>query len=72
MVEIFKRFLWKGTNKAKKWALLSWKWLSKKINRRRIRAARSIYTKPGNGGEIMVEIDTRWRIFVEKVVGEDI
>ena len=31
MVEIFKKFLWQGTNKAKKWVLLSWKWLSKTL-----------------------------------------
>lgn len=31
MMEILKKFLWQGTNKAKKWALLSWKWLSKTL-----------------------------------------
>lgn len=31
MVEIFKILLWQGTKKAKKWVLLSWKWLSKTL-----------------------------------------
>ena len=29
MVEIFKKILWQGTSKTKKWVLMSWKWLSK-------------------------------------------
>lgn len=31
MVEIFKKFLWQGTSKTKKWALFSWTWLSKSV-----------------------------------------
>lgn len=31
MVEIFKKFLWQGTSKTRKWALLSWKWLSNSV-----------------------------------------
>ena len=31
MVEIFKKSLWEGTRKTKKWALLSWAWLSKSV-----------------------------------------
>lgn len=29
MVAMFKKFLWKGTNKTRKWALISWEWLSR-------------------------------------------
>lgn len=31
MVDIFKKFLWQGINKTKKWAVFSWKWLSKSL-----------------------------------------
>ena len=31
-VQIFKKIMWQGANKSKKWALLSWTWLSRFVS----------------------------------------
>jgi len=31
LVAMFKKFLWQGTSKTRKWAFLSWEWLTKPI-----------------------------------------